>query len=287
VTDPAPTAQHLDPRSLLRKYNLHARRKLGQNFLISPKALEAVVRAAELAAADTVLEIGAGVGTLTAELARRAGCVVAVELDDALIRVLRAEIGDLPGLHLVHGDIMKLRHTEVLRERCPPATGYKVVANLPYYITSHVLRKLLEEEPRPKIVVVMVQREVAERAVAGPGEMSLLALSVQLYSEPEIVERVPAGAFVPRPEVDSAVLKLRVRGEPLFPDIPPERFFRVAGAGFGQKRKSLLNSLSSNLGLEKPAVLAALQAAGIDPSARAQELGLEDWARLCRTLPQE
>lgn len=284
MAEQLPPASYLDPRPLLRKYNLRARHKLGQNFLVSPGALHAIVEAAELQPDDTVLEVGPGVGTLTAELARYAGCVVAVELDDTLVGVLRAELGHVPNLHVLRGDILKLQHAEVVRERCG-APPYKVVANLPYYITSQVLRKLLEEEPRPELVVVMVQKEVAERAVAGPGEMSLLALSVQMYAEPRIVERVPAGAFVPRPDVDSAVLRLRTRPEPLFPDLPLARFFEVAAAGFGQKRKTLLNSLSSNLEMEKAIVADALRQANIEPSARAQELRLEDWARLCTTLP--
>ena len=285
MTDYTPTERGLSPGPLLRKYGIRPRHRLGQNFLTSPRALAAVVEAAKLRPDDAVLEVGPGLGVLTAELARRAGCVLAVELDDALVGVLRGELGGRENLHVEQGDILALRHAEALREHCGEVGRYKVVANLPYYITSHVLRKLLEEEPRPELIVVMVQEEVAERAAAGPGQMSLLALSVQLYSGPEIVERVPAGAFTPRPDVDSAVLRLRVRDRPLFPDLPPERFFSIAAAGFGQKRKNLLNSLSSSLRLEKPIVEEALRSAGIEPSARAQQLSLEDWARLCRTLP--
>jgi 16S rRNA (adenine1518-N6/adenine1519-N6)-dimethyltransferase len=273
-----------DPRALLRRHGVRPRRSLGQNFLVSVPALEQIVAAAELDPSDRVLEIGPGVGTLTAELAARAGCVVAVELDETLVGVLRAELGRRDNLRIVHGDIVQLAHQELLARECGPGCRYKVVANLPYYITSHVLRKLLEEAPRPELIVVLVQAEVAARAAAEPGAMSLLALSAQLYAEPEIVARVPAEAFVPRPEVDSAVLRLRVRERALFPDVPPELFFRVASAGFGQKRKGLLNALSSNLALEKARVRAALAEAGIEPLTRAQQLDMEAWRRLCLTL---
>lgn len=335
------------PAALLKRYGLRPRRGLGQNFLASPGALAAVIEAAELAPDDAVLEIGPGLGVLTRALLGRSGCVVAVELDAALLEVLRRELGDDPNLYLVEGDILALDHPRLVREHCgrrvangrtlpspgeiPPhvgadlrvrprdaegsptaaaapdagaATGagrsagaeasagteaqvrpYKVVANLPYYLTSHALRRLLEIEPRPELIVVMVQREVAERAVAGPGAMSLLALSVQLYAAPQIVARVPAGAFIPRPDVDSAVLRLRVRPLPLFPETPPSRLFAVAAAGFGQRRKSLLNALSSNLEIDKARIRRALESAEIEPGRRAQELALGDWARLCAALP--
>ncbi|MDQ3855124.1 MAG: 16S rRNA (adenine(1518)-N(6)/adenine(1519)-N(6))-dimethyltransferase, partial [Chloroflexota bacterium] len=152
------------------------------------------------------------------------------------------------------------------------------------YITSHALRRLLELAPRPVLIVVMVQLEVARRSVAGPPDMSLLAVSVQYYSRPEIVGRVPAGAFVPRPQVDSAILRMRPHQAPLFPDVPTDEFFRVASAGFRQKRKTLANSLAANLSIPKEAATLALQAAGVDPSARAERLTLEQWAALCRAL---
>lgn len=274
----------MDPRSLLKKYVVRPRQKLGQNFLVSPGALEAVLAAAELTPADAVLEIGAGTGVLTAELARRADRVVAVELDDSLVRLLDAELGHLSNLQLEHGDILRLLDSGFLQERFG-GQRYKVVANLPYYITSRLLRRLLEGEPSPELIVVMVQEEVAERAAASPPQMSLLAVSVQYYSYPSILSRVPAGAFVPRPEVDSAVLQLRLLDRSLFPEIPTDRFFRVVSAGFGQRRKGLANSLSSNLGIEKALVTRSLEAAGIAQLTRAQELSLEEWARVCTAIP--
>jgi len=278
------TPPFIDPRQVLRRHGLRANKALGQNFLTDPAALDAVLDAADLEATDWVLEIGSGVGTLTAALVQRAGCVLAIELDETLVGVLRAELGDRSNLHIAHGDILNVPYQQMLAEMCG-AGSYKVVANLPYYITSHVLRLLLELSPKPEMIAVMVQKEVAERATAMPGAMSLLGLSVQTLSEARLVAHVSAGSFVPRPEVDSAVLQLRVRTEPLFPEVSMERYFAIAAAGFGQKRKGLLNSLSSNLHLPKPVVQEALRAAGIEPLRRAQQLGLEEWARLCDTLP--
>lgn len=274
----------IDPRDVLRRHGLRANKALGQNFLTDASALWAVLDAAELQPGDRVLEIGPGVGTLTVELAQRARCVLAIELDETLVGVLRVELGDRPNLHIAHGDILKVPYQRMLTDTCG-AGSYKVVANLPYYITSHVLRLLLEQEPKPELIVVMVQKEVAERATAGPGAMNLLGLSVQTFSQARLVAHVPAGSFVPQPEVDSAVLQLKVRPEPLFPEVSMERYFAIAAAGYGQKRKGLLNSLSSNLYLPKPVVHEALRAAGIEPLTRAQQLGLEEWARLCDTLP--
>ncbi len=275
----------MDVQQLLRKYNLRPRHKLGQNFLVSTPALQAVLDAAELRPTDTILEIGPGLGVLTRELTRRAQCVTAVELDSALASVVRNELSDTQNLHLHEGDILKLDHASLIERHCASARPYKVVANLPYYITSFVLRRLLETEPRPELIVVMVQKEVAERALATPPNMNLLSVAVQLYGSPEMTAAVPAAAFLPRPEVDSAILRIRLRSEPLFTDIATERFFEVASAGFGQKRKGLINALSSNLGLQKKDVRVALEGAQIEPLARAQELTLEDWARLCQNLP--
>lgn len=276
----------MDPRALLRRYNIRPRHRLGQNFLTNSRALEATLEAAAVSKADCILEIGPGTGALTAELAAHAGCVVAVELDRELVMVLRAELGSLPNLQVLQGDILSLAPMEELAGRCRGCQSYKVVANLPYYITSHVLRRLLEAEPRAKSITVMVQKEVAQRAAASPPDMSLLGVSIQYYSVPRIVTTVPAEAFVPRPDVDSAVLHLDCRVTPLFPGIQTERYFRIVAAAFGQKRKNILNSLSSNLRLDKEIVARALDEARVDPTARAQTLTLEDWARICETLPE-
>ncbi len=277
---------------LVRRYQIDPKRSLGQNFLLDPSHLDRIVAAADLAPTDIVLEIGPGLGTLTARLAAQAGHVVAVELDDRLIELLRADFADRPHVQIVHGDILELDPPALLAAHLPQgkmaagykAAGYKVVANLPYYITSAALRHLLEASVPPMLAVVMVQKEVAERICAAPGDLSLLAVSVQFYAVPRIVQRVPAGAFYPAPNVDSAVLRLDVRPQPAVPDVPPRDFFRVVRAGFGQKRKQLANSLSAGLSLPKSVIQDALSAAAIDPTRRAETLSLEEWGQLCRAL---
>lgn len=272
---------------MLRRQGIRPRKRLGQNFLLSEKAIAASVDAAELQSSDRVLEIGPGTGVLTAPLVERARCVLAVEIDADLVNLLRSQFSHRSNLTVLEADILKLDYVDALRRACPEGSGYKVVANLPYYITSRVLRLLLETVPRPELIVVMVQKEVGLRAVAAPPDMSMLAISAQYYSEPEIVATVPAGAFYPRPDVDSVIMRMRTRTEPPFPDVSTNELFRVASAGFGQKRKTLLNSISSNLGMDKSRTMSWLVAAGIPENARAEQLSLEDWARLCRCKPAE
>lgn len=276
--------------------SLSAKKSLGQNFLSDRRYLTPILEAAELAPSDIVLEIGPGKGVLTEALAGRTGCVVAVELDDRLIAPLRQRFADRPHVHILHGDILEAA-PEQLVTPCAQnqqtrgeqddlqspnrRVSYKVVANLPYYITSAVLRHLLEATQPPTLAVVMVQWEVAQRICAQPGDLSLLAVSVQFYAEPRIVQRVPAAAFTPRPQVDSAILQLRVRAQPAI-DVAPERFFTVVRAGFSQKRKQLHNSLVAGLGLEKVTAQQWLAAAGIDSTRRAETLSLAEWGKLCR-----
>lgn len=267
--------------ALLRAHGLHPRKGLGQNFLISQAALENIVAAADLSAEDVVVEVGAGLGTLTRLLAQKAGRVAAVELDAALVAILRDEVNDLPNVEIVHGDILQLSDLDL------PHRGYKVVGNLPYYITSAVLRRFLEKEPRPEIMVVTVQREVAERIVAGPGEMSLLSISVQFYGQPSIVARIKAGSFYPSPRVDSAVVRIDVGERPtvlLGEGIDDRAFFRVVRAGFGQKRKMLRNALSAGLGMPPARVESALGQAGVDPRRRAETLSLDEWVGVTREI---
>jgi 16S rRNA (adenine1518-N6/adenine1519-N6)-dimethyltransferase len=270
------------------KSSLPPKKSLGQHFLTDPHHLAAIAAAADLTWEDTVLEIGPGPGDLTARLAAQAGRVVAVELDDRLIEPLRNRFPPSSNIEIVHGDILELDPARLAGEEVSAdkaTTGqYKVVANLPYYITSAVLRHLLEAEVRPRLAVLMVQKEVAERICAPPGDLSLLAVSVRFYAEPRIVHRVPAGAFRPPPKVDSAVLRLDVFSEPAIEDVSPAAFFRVARAGFGQKRKQLANSLSAGLALPKRIVQGALEAAEIDPARRAETLNLDDWRRLSLAL---
>lgn len=266
----------MHPRHLLQRYGLHPKKGLGQNFLVEESALRRIVTAADLTESDTVLEIGPGLGALTRHLAAAAGRVVAVELDDRFIPVLREQLAGVSNVELIEGDILALDPAALV------GGPYKVVANLPYYITAAVLRHLLESTPRPELMVLTVQLEVAQRLTAQPGEMSLLAISVQYYGPVRQVARIKAGSFYPRPEVDSAVVRVDLDRDPPLTG-PDERcFFRVVRAGFSQRRKQLRNSLKAGLGIPAKEVEAALAAAGIDPRRRAETLSLDEWGKLAQ-----
>jgi len=265
--------------TLLRQFNLHPDKSLGQNFLVDEGALAKVAAAAEIGPEDTVLEIGPGLGSLTRHLAVAARRVVAIELDEGLLPALTAVLKPHANVEVVQGDILNLPLPSL---GLPP--GYKVAANIPYYITSAVIRHLLEAENRPVRIVLTVQREVAERLCAQPGDMSVLAVSVQFYSVPRIVGRIPAGAFYPRPKVDSAVVRLDVLPRRAVEVKDSEVFFRVVRAGFSQKRKQLRNALSGGLQLSGERVAAWLARAGLDPRRRAETLALEEWGSLAETL---
>lgn len=264
---------------LLRRFGLQPKKSLGQNFLVDEAALTKVAAAADLSASDTVLEIGPGLGGLTRHLAEAARRVVAVELDQDLLPALRFVLEAYANIEIVHGDILGLDPSAL-------ALGpeYKVVANIPYYITSAVIRRLLEAKHRPALVVLTVQREVAERMCAAPGAMSLLAVSVQFYSRPRVVARIPAGAFLPRPEVDSAVVRLEVLPEPAAAVDDVDGFFQVVKAGFSQKRKQLHNALAAGLRMESARLEPALAQAGVDPKRRAETLTLAEWGAVAREL---
>lgn len=266
--------------ALLRARGLHPRKGLGQNFLTDPVALQRIVAAAELTPSDVVVEVGAGAGTLTHPLAEQAGRVLALELDGQLVDLLREQFSGSPNVEILHDDVLRFSSPELTPR------GYKVVGNLPYYITSAVLRHFLETEPRPRLIVVTVQREVAERVVAEPGKMSILAVSVQYYGRPRIVARIPAGAFYPVPKVDSAVLRIDVGEQPVvdLAGVKESIFFRIVRAGFSQKRKMLRNSLSAGLASAPASVAEALGQAGVDARRRAETLSLQEWARVTQVL---
>jgi 16S rRNA (adenine1518-N6/adenine1519-N6)-dimethyltransferase len=262
---------------------LHRPRKsLGQNFLADRTVPPRIADAASIEPGDYIVEVGPGLGVLTEELAGRldpdrGGKLVAIELDRDLLPVLQERFADWPQVALMQGDVLDISPGELSGGR-----AYKLVANLPYYITSAVLRHFLETRDRPRTLVVMVQREVAERIAASPPDMSLLAVSVQFYGKPKIMFRVPPGAFRPTPKVESAVVRVDVYppGEtPVSPE-DEEHFFRVVRAGFSQKRKQLGNTLSTALGIPKPDVAMRLQSAGIDPQRRAETLSLQEWGRV-------
>ncbi len=265
----------LNVPALLRQYGLHPDQSLGQNFLIDEHALEEIISAAEISAGDDVLEIGPGLGSLTRHLGGAGRNVIAVELDQRLLPLLREVLRPYPNVQVIHGDILELDPADLM-----PAAGYLVVANIPYNITSALIRYLLESRSRPERLILTVQREVAERICAQPGEMSLLALSVQVYGHPTIKARIPAGAFYPAPEVDSAVIRIDLYDEPRIPTPELEQFFRLSRAGFSQKRKNLRNAISAGMAWSKPEAESILRACGIDPSRRAESLSLEEWRKL-------
>ncbi len=275
-----PPIPPLSVAALLRQYGLRAEKGLGQNFLQDAYILEKIVTTAEIRKTDTVLEIGPGLGSLTRYLAAAAGELVAVELDARLDPVLRAMLKPYSNIRLVHGDIL---HFSASQLGLPP--DYIVAANIPYNITSAVIRHLLETAPRPRRLVLTIQKEVAQRICAAPPDMSLLALSVQVYGDAHIAERIPAGAFFPVPKVDSAVVRIDILEQPRIPAARLESFFRLIKAGFSQKRKTLRNSLSAGLHMAPAQAESLLRAAGIEPRRRAETLSLEEWESLCREYP--
>ena len=270
----------LDLPTLLRTHGLRPDKKLGQNFLSDPASLEKIVAAAEIESDDTVLEIGAGLGSLTRLLAVSAKTVVALELDRSLLPVLRAVLAPYPNTRVVEGDILKHSPADLVAR-----DDYLVVANVPYYITSAIFRHLLQHAPRPRRIVLTIQQEVAERVCALPGEMSLLALSIQVYGQPTIAAAIPAEAFTPPPKVDSAVIRVDLYPEPLIPSPLLERFFRLAKAGFSQKRKTLRNSLSAGLTISTIEAGQMLEEVGVDPQRRAETLSLDEWKKLSALNP--
>ncbi len=268
-----------NPKHLMDSHELDPKKSLGQNFLHDPNALEKIITTAELMPDDTVVEVGPGLGALTLRLANAVERVIAVEVDDRLIPILEDELAQCPNVELVHADILE---TDV-----PGLVGpspYSVVANLPYYITSAILRHLLDVHHKPRRLVITVQQEVAERLVAKPGDMSVLTVSVQFYGKVQIVTRLAAAAFWPRPDVASAVVRIDVYDRPLF-DVPDEAlFFRVVRAGFSQKRKQLKNSMSAGMGMTHAEAGALLEQAGVDPMRRAETLTLPEWGAISRVV---
>jgi 16S rRNA (adenine1518-N6/adenine1519-N6)-dimethyltransferase len=262
-----------DPEALrqaLRWSGITPSKGLGQHFLIDRASLERIVAATEITSQDSVLEIGPGLGTMTQVLAERASKVTAVEADPRLAEWLGGRMP--PNVEVVAGDFMRFDLRALPR-------GYKVASNLPYYLTSLILRNLLETPNPPALMALLMQREVAERIVAPPGHLSILALSVQYYATPRIMGEVSRHLFWPAPKVDSAVLQIRRRPLPAFPAKPP-RLWRLVKAGFGEKRKQLRNSLAGGLNCSVELIAKLLSLSGIPASARAQELSLDDWHRL-------
>lgn len=268
----------LDPLpvpSMLRDYGLKAQKGLGQNFLVDETYLEKITRAAEISASDEVLEIGAGLGSLTRHLAAAAGIVVAVEIDGRLFPALKKVTQPFANVRLVQGDIMESRISDLVDR-----DGYKVAANIPYYITSNLIRRLMEASCRPSRVVLTIQKEVAQRICAAPGKLSLLALGVQVFGSPRLAFQIPKGAFFPVPKVDSAALVIDLYPEPLIPYDRLETFFLLVKVGFGQKRKMLHNALAGAPGIDHEQAAWMLEDSGIAPDRRAQTLAIDEWSAL-------
>ena len=274
-------------RGLLRRFDLRARKGLGQHFLIDEEVLKLITSAAELTPTDIVMEIGPGLGVLTKELARQAGWVVTIELDSKLAAILKQTLAAFNNVTIINEDILQIDPEVLFKEQrqifsptIASPFSYKVVANLPYYITSLVLRHFLEASLKPQIMVVMVQKEVAEAIVAEPGQMSILSVSVQFYGQPKIISYVPARCFYPAPEVDSAILRVTLYAKPVVDVTDETSFFRLVRAGFTTPRKQICNSLTQGLGLPKAEVLSLLEKANIVPQRRAETLTLNEWAQL-------
>ncbi len=284
-------------KSTLDSEGLRPQKKFGQHFLTDPRILESIVEAAGITPTDTVLEIGPGLGHLTRVLARRAAYLVAVEVDHALAPKLTEEFALEPNVSIIQGNFLDKEPAAWIKQHgnkiagagsnsipAPVSLPFKVVANLPYYITSAILRHLLEAEQKPQVIVVMVQREVAQRIVARPPAMNLLAVSVQFFAQPRIVRTIAAGAFYPPPKVDSAVVRLDVNEQTRLPSADVPRFFEIVRAGFGGKRKQLRNSLARGLSMDAEVIAMALLGAKIQPSRRAETLTLDEWMALYRAL---
>jgi 16S rRNA (adenine1518-N6/adenine1519-N6)-dimethyltransferase len=272
----------LNASALLKRHGLRADKSLGQNFLQDPFALEKIVAAAQIQPTDTVLEIGPGLGSLTRYLAAAAKEVIAVELDQNLLAPLQAVLVPYRNVRVIQGDILELSPAELI-----DTADYLVVANIPYYITSAVIRRLLESPHKPRRIILTIQKEVADRICARPGDMSLLSLSVQIYGQPQVEARIPAQAFFPAPKVDSAVLRIEIYSAPRIGPELQNTFFKLIKAGFSQKRKTLRNALSTGLHISPPAAEEMLRKAGIDAKRRAETLSIEEWQRLSEIFRSE
>jgi 16S rRNA (adenine1518-N6/adenine1519-N6)-dimethyltransferase len=258
-------------KQLLEMYGARPNKDLGQHFLIEEKYLDQIMDAAAPLEGKTALEIGPGLGVLTKKLSKEASQVVAIEVDGRMVSILKTVCLNCTNLTVKEMDV---RHYD------PAQLGeYKIVANLPYYLTSHIIRKFLEEKNKPEEMVILVQKEVADRICAKPNRMSTLSVSVQFYGAPEMIGVVPREAFYPTPQVSSAIVKIKTYKTPLFSDVNTEKFFRLVKAGFGEKRKQLVNSLAT-LGYDKEELRLFLKKVNINPERRAETLTLAEWRNI-------
>jgi len=271
-------------KNLLKKYEISPSKRLGQNFLVNEGVLRKIIETANLKKEDVILEVGPGIGNLTLELAKRVKKVIAVEKDPHLVRILNEElrIKNIKNVKIIQGDILKIK---IQYSTFDIRHSYKVVANIPYYLTSPLIRKFLENtEVRPLEMILMVQKEVAQRICAKPPEMTILAVSVQFYSKPKIISYVSKKSFWPSPKVDSAILRIAPLINADRRLINADLFFKIVKAGFSQPRKQLVNNLSKGLKMEKEKIKNWLLKNGIQPEQRAETLKIEDWLNLTKSL---
>lgn len=272
-------------KEIISKYGFKFSKSLGQNFLIDGNILKKIGNSGNITAEDYVLEIGPGIGTLTEELALRAKKVVAVELDNTLIPILEETIGKYNNVEVIHGDILKVDIEKLINDKLNGGP-IKVVANLPYYVTTPIIGKLIEDNLNIDSIIVMVQKEVAERMVAQPGgkEYGTLSVFINFYCQPEIIVKVPKTVFMPQPKIDSAIIKLKIKKE--LPEIDRDKFSKVVKASFSKRRKTIINSLSSyGFNIDKDIIREVLENANIDLNIRAENLSIEDFIKISKTLP--
>ncbi len=274
------------------EHNFKLSKSLGQNFITDPTVIEDILEGCGAGPEDLVIEIGPGIGVLTDAAARAAARVVAIEIDDKLIPILEKTLAQHDNVRIVHRDVLKTDINEIIREERDAGnfTGdVKVIGNLPYYITTPIIMKLLEEGVEAESITIMMQKEVADRIKAGPGTKAYGALSVavQYYCDIDLVVKVPKEVFVPRPKVDSAVLKLTIREEKPVTLKDESTFFACVRGGFGQRRKTLANSITGVCGLTKQSAREVLEAAGIDPGRRAETLDMEEFGRIANAVTEQ
>ncbi len=256
-----------------KEYKIFPSKRLGQNFLVDENILRKIVKTAEIKKEDEILEIGAGIGNLTKKLAKRAKKVFAIEKDKRMIEILKKELKEFDNVEIIEGDIR-----ELLKPLSEKLRDYKIVANIPYYLTSRLLRKIFELEKKPKLIVLMVQKEVAQRIIAQPPKMNLLAISVQFFAKPKIVHYVSKNCFFPKPKVDSAIIKILPQ-KPLLRE--KDLFFKIVKAGFLHPRKKILKNFEKGLKLKKEKVRFWLESCNIEEERRAESLSIKDW--ICLT----
>jgi 16S rRNA (adenine1518-N6/adenine1519-N6)-dimethyltransferase len=272
-------------KNLLKKHQVRPSKRLGQNFLIDKGVIKKIIRAADLKLKDIVLEIGPGLGTLTIEIAKKVKKVIAIEKDPKMVEILKETLKDLKNIEIIKNDVLKINPAYDI-----PNTKYKLVGNLPFYLTAPVIRKFLEAERQPKEMVLVVQKEVGQRICAKPGKMSILAVSVQFYAKPEILSYISKKSFWPQPKVDSAIIKITPFSKNyayayfLLSRDHRELFFKIVKAGFSQPRKQLINNLSKSLKIDRPKIKNWLLKNNIQPTKRAETLTIEDWLNLTKSF---